>query len=1021
MSPVEAGLRFRKITVLIFVILIMAGVSGFLTVPRYEDPQFKVFIARVHTFYPGATAEQVEALVTRPLEEKIDELKDIKTVFSSSSSGVSTIYVELTDHADREKTWDDLRRKVNEVRGLLPPGVSEPLVEDELNRTSSLILHLNAPPGEKVTVLREIAENWRDVIKQVPGVEKVEVTGLPAEEVQLILDPGALAARQLSWTHLADAIQKRNVQVPGGVVREGQVALLVESSGEYVTLAEIEETIIYQRPGGAAVKVKDVAEVRLSAARTETLVETNGHPGVALTIFAREGYSVFAFEQDVMRLVGELRPDLPPRIEAVTVFNQSESIQSKFKDLWRELLLGMGAVVLVCMLGLHWRTALIVALAIPVSAAVGFGVLVALGVTMHQITIASLILALGILVDDAIVVNDNIERHLAQGSDRYTAALSGSTEVALPITTATVATVAGFFPLMLLQGNIGEFIRTLPQVVTVTMLASLAVSLWLVPAIRLWAARPSVRVKSSRTSFYHTGLLGFALERLSNWYGARLAVTLRRPWLTVISALCLSAGALVMLPFMGVQFFPYAERNEFVIDVYTTRGSSLHETAAAAREVAATVSARSGVKEVFTYIGQQAPKFYYNEITGDRGEDVAQLLVVAEDRGWQATHDLIKILQDDLAGTIPGARVMVREMEQGPPIGAPVAIRVKGDNIAQLRSLADQIADILRRTPGAMNVYDNMGPDTYTARVNSVPDLTSRWGVAERDIAHSVRLAVRGLEVSVYRDGDKLYPVVLRTSSPDGTGLAGLEELWLPSWKTGSIIPLSQVASVDVGWDTGTINRRDLERSVTVRAYPTGSTLPSSIIREASREINAIPLPPGYSIDYGGENEERNAAFASIGKLSMVVILLIYLIIAMQFYSLTKPLIILLSVYLAIAGAVLGLFLTSTPVGFMALLGIVSLSGIVVRNGIVLIDFIEHGLRHGKSLGEAIEQAGKVRLRPILLTSFTAVGALLPMAIMGGSLWRPMAVSIISGLLFSTVLTLIVVPNAYLLLTKLRR
>lgn len=1017
MGSLEAGLKYRKITLMFFITAIILGLAGFLTMPRFEDPQIKVFMAQVQTVYPGASPEQVETLVTKTLEEKINEIEEVRKISSVSASGLSSIMVEIAPESEQEKVWDKLRQKVNEARGLLPPGAEDPKVNDELNRTSCLIIQLSPPAGLPAVAIREIAEDWADSLKQVPGVEKVEVVGLPGQQVQVILDPAALAARHLSWAHLADALQKRNVSIPGGTLREGQMGLLVESSGEYRSLEEIGDTVIYQPPGGAAVKIKDVASVKFAQARHDALVKTGERPAVALAVFPKEGQSIFDVGNKVQASLKELKSGLPPGLEVTTVFDQSQSVKKKFNEMWRELLTGMVMVVLVCVLGLHWRTALLTALAIPVSAAVGFGPLALLGLEMHQLSIAALIIALGILVDDAIVVNDNIERHLLPGGDRYTAVLNGTREVALSIFTSTMATVAGFVPLMLLRGNIGEFIRALPLVVAVTMLASMAVSFWLVPIARYWSAGRGLQ--GSREKHLSSGLLGPYLDRLSHWYEARLAASLRRPLLTVAVALSASAASLALIPAIGVQFFPYAERSEFIIDVNGPKGAGLYETEALAAQVAERVKEEPGVKEVFTYVGRQAPKFYYNEMSGGRGETLAQLLVTGTEDS-KKTHLLAEKLRDELAGFVPGTRVTVRELEQGPPVGAPICIRIKGDELVRLRRLADEVAGILSQVPGTVNVHDDLGRDTYFVRVNSSPELTARWGVAEKDIAGSVRMAVDGLEVSSYRKGDKLYPLVLRTSEAGGASLANLSSLWVPSWKTGAVLPLTQVASVDAGWDTETINRHNLERVVNVRAYTDG-TLPDDIIKAASARLSAIPLPPGYRIEYGGENEERDASFASIGKLSLGIILLIYLIIAMQFYSLTKPAIILLSVFLALSGAVLGLFVTRTPLGFMALLGIVSLSGIVVRNGIMLVEFIEAGLKQGLPLAEAIREAGKVRLRPILLTAATAVCALLPMAVTGSSLWRPMAVSIISGLMFSTVLTLIVVPNVYLLTVKLRK
>lgn len=428
------------------------------------------------------------------------------------------------------------------------------------------------------------------------------------------------------------------------------------------------------------------------------------------------------------------------------------------------------------------------------------------------------------------------------------------------------------------------------------------------------------------------------------------------------------------------------------------------------------VKAEPGVLDVFTYIGQQAPKFYYNETSGNRADNLAHLVVRTE--GRSTTVKLVSKLLQELPGKFPGTRINVRELEQGLPVGAPVAIRIQGEDISKLRELADQVTGILTETPGTLNVFDDMGLDTYTLKVNSSSDYASHWGVSGKDLASSVRLAVEGLHVSDYRFNDKILPIVLRTQESNESSIEDIASLQIPSLKTGTLLPITQIASLEPGWTSAIINRKDLQRVITVRAFTDG-TLAEDIVQATSKKIKAIPLPPGYKIEYGGENEYRNDVFLDLGRISIIVVMLIYIMLSIQFHSFITPIIVMLSVFLALSGAVLGLFITGTPIGFMAILGIVSLSGIVVRNGIVLIDFIEIGLRERKSLSDSIVEAGGVRLRPILLTATTAICSLMPMAILGGSLWRPMAVSIISGLIYSTVLTLVIVPNVYLLLSNI--
>jgi len=1032
-------IQYRKVTLLFFLMAIIMGIVNIFTLKQRENPEIDLTVAMVKTVYPGASPEKVEQFVTQPLEEKIKEMSDISKLTSTSMANVSIINVEVKPDTDIKRAWDTLRQKVQAAQSELPDEADQPEVNDDLGKIAEQILHFTVNTPEELEPLRPTLDIWKKQLSTLTGVSNVDIVGLPDQEVAVKLDTAKLDTFKLPWTAVAQALQYRHDRVPLGTVNQSTQSFYVNMNKEWTTAEEVANTDILGLPNGLSLKVKDVADVQLRPKKKEVSVLHNGKPTLDLVINAAKGTDIPALQERIDQKVSELKRQLPSNVELSSLFTQKESLDHLFKELGRELLIGIAAVIVVCSMGLTFGTSWIVALAIPISITIGFIPVEMMGIDLNQITVVAIVIVLGILVDDAIVVNDNIQRRLQLGDSPAVAALEGSRDVAISILTATIATAAAFLPLYFLKGNIGSFIRPLPVVITLTLGTSMAMSLTIIPIFRRWVGERALRRAGVRFSEGVTvdgsqesspqqpkqgavreetpGLLGRPIQRLSLFYGKQIQRVLKRPLLTGIIALLIGTSSFGLLPLLGVQYFPPAEKDEMLIDFKLPTGRVFAETEYTMAKAAEWMQQQKGVVFVSAYSGRSTPRFYYSE-SDQSGIEVGQLFVKI-DLNVIHTKEVITAWREQLKAMFPDdVEITPRELEQGPPVGAPIALRISGSDLTQLRQVSSDIQNVLSGIPGAISVTDDVGTEMKTYEVKPDPAKLNLFNVNEKDLSQTLRIATEGLEVTTLQKGEDSLDVTLYAKEQTADPVESMNKMNVPK-QSGGTVSVRELGTITPGTMIKSIHHLNQTRTITIRSFAQ-DRLPDEIVKDLKAQLAQYSLPSGFTIEYGGENEERNDAFVSIGKLSIIVVLLIYIIMVMQFYSLSIPLLILSTVYLAAGGAVIGLFLTGSPIGFMALMGLVSLAGIVVRNGIILIEFIEQAREKGLPLYEAVTEAGKARLRPILLTMATAIGGLLPMTVMGGNLWRPMGITIISGLIYSTLLTLIVVPCLFVILAKWR-
>ncbi len=996
MNPARLALAYRSFTSLVVVLAILGGMIGMVLLPRQEDPDVSPPWATVVVPYPGATAQQVETLIVRPVEQRIQEITGIKNLYSYARPGAAVLVIHLEDGVDRDKAWSDLRRKASDVRSELPPEIGQIEINTTMADTVTMLITVAGPYEHG-----RLAQFGRDLqrkIEIVPAVGRVELIGVPAEEVFVGLQVRSFVHSGITPWQVVGALKEQGGVLPGGKLQMGGLSYPLEVMAGFRSLSDVQRVVVGVSEQGHPVMLMDVANVAKGIVADSPLVRSNGLPAVVVAVTARENTNITTMGQRVREIVSRFKEELPAGMDVRIIADQPAAVDKRLASLGRNLVSGMSVVVLIVAIAMGLRNALVVSTVIPVSVIISTGMMYLLGIKIHQVSIAAIIIALGMLVDNAIVVVDNINRHRQEGKGRHEAVVLGFQEVGAPILTATLTTVAAFIPLMLMSGDVGDFVRSIPQVVTISLLASLVIAATFVPLLSFWLLRDGRQYGNGAFSI----LLGV--------YSKALRSCLARPKLTVgagVLALAISLGG---LPLLGLQFFPPGDRQEIIVEVWSPRGSPLVKTDGLVGEVERMIEGMEGVDGYTVFIGRGIPKFYYNLIPVANSSNLAQFLVnVRKDAKVEEVSSRLRAGARDVEHV---GQIQVRRLEQGPPAGAAISIRIKGEDTEQLRILAAQTRQRISGIAGIVNIDDDY-TEAPQISLKVDQDRARFLGISDMDISRTVRLITDGVQVGTIFTGDRQLPVMARLITTE-QGIGGIAEVPVHRLNGGGWVSMAEVADYTMEWQLGQIIRHNGTRAVTVRSDVSGR-LTADVQREVLAAINSMSLPQGYSVQLVGENADRDTSFRSLGKAAIFAVMLIYILLVLQFNSLKQPLIVLATIPMALIGTVLGLGLTGYPIGFMALLGVVSLCGIVVNNAIVLVDFINNRRRQGYGLTESLVDGCEKRLCPVLLTTITTTGGLLPLTLSGGSLWGPLGWALIGGLSISTVLTLLVVPCLYYL------
>ncbi|MDP4098612.1 efflux RND transporter permease subunit [Paenibacillus sp. P96] len=1012
----------RKITILFFLMAVLVGAFSFMQLPRQEMPDVVVRQAMVTTIYPGAAPQKVEQTVTKKLEQRIKEVKGVGDITSTSGNGFSSILVETEDNADPETVWDEMRKKVQDAQPDLPEDAEVPVINDNLASLFIGSYAIIADSRDSLYALNSLMTTWEDQLGALDGVSNVTISGLPEQEVRIDIDTQKLQQYHLPWGQVVQAVQGRMDLVPTGDVEynDRTYQMIVKEASDPDQLNRL---LFTRTESGSPVYLSDIGTVQLTHAEADYYAYATDKPAIRIALGAETGTDVGSMNERVNAKLAELKQTLPDDVQFVTLFAQQDNVDEIFADLSRETLMAIAAVILICTLGLNLLTSSFVALAIPVSVAIAMIFLPMLGVTLNQISVVGLIIVLGILVDDAVVVNDNIERRLTDlGETPAEAAVNGTKEVAISILTATLATISAFTPLLFLSGDVGVFIKPIPIVISLAMLASMLMSLAIIPIFREWYETRRLHKRKDRTT-KPAGLLGRQIQSLTHLYSGKImAKVVKRPLFTGLAGLLIGTAAYGLILFTPIELFPESEDPHMTMNVTMPVGTSLAETDRVVQEMAGWIQQQPETEKVAYAAGGGAPQLY-SDLTGgspSEGDIYGQISVAGKEHIFDL-DETPEAWSRYFEETYPGVTITERIPRLGIPVGKPVSVRISGTETEQLQALTQQVREAIASIDGTTGITDDMGIERYALELEVNQQAMDQYQVSHADLTQTLLLLNEGLDASLFDTGSELIDIKVYLNQDTTDPNVLFQQLSVTN-TTGAQIPLSQLVEVKPSFTIQQIKHYNLERTVTVEADLEGRTA-ADAAGDVQTMLAAISFPEGYSWEIGGETSDQSEIFADLGTLSIIVVFLILVLITIQFYSITIPLIIMTTVYLAAAGGILGIFLTGMPVGFMSIMGIIALAGIVVRNGIVMIEFIEDARHQGIELEEAVIQATAARFRPILLTSLTAIVGMLPIALLGSLLFKPLAYAIIFGLLFSTLLTLFVVPSLYMLMAqyKLRR
>jgi multidrug efflux pump len=1013
MNITRLAILNNRTSFVILLFIVVAGINAYQQLPKDYDPGFIIRTAQVITFFPGASPARVESLVSNKLEKVIKELPELDFVISESRTGISIISVNVKESfKNMRPIWDNLRRKVQSAKSDLPMEAETSIVNDEFGDVYGIVLGVTAE-GFDFKELKEITDNAKDEFLKLSEVGKVEVFGVQDERVFIEYNNARLSELKLSPSQLSAQLTDRNIVIPGGSINLSNERITLEPSGNFESIDEIAKTIV-QIPGSERVLyLEEIAKVsRGYIDPFESKLNVSGVEGLVLALSMREGGNNLILGTQVEKIISQLSAIHPIGVDFSYLSFMPREVEEKVNDFASNLIEAILIVTIVMLFSLGLRTGIIVAVLIPLSMVFSILVMSWFQIGINQISLAALIISLGMLVDNGIVMSESIMVQMSQGKKNIEAAVDSANDLKVPLLVSSLTTAAAFLPIFLAESATGEYTASLFKVVTITLLCSWLLSMTMIPLLCVYFLKTKQPKQNFETAFYRN------YRRLLVWL-------IGKKWQTLLATIIVFIVSLAGLQLVPKVFFPPSDRAYFKAELELPVGATIDATQVMVNkietyiqnELATNEKRNIGVTNWVTYIGSGGPRFLLTHNPKPKSANYA--LMVINVTNPNQIDGIMKKLDSYTFNSFPDLLVKFKKIENGKPIPNPIEIRLSGTDTTKLLDLKDKIIAQMNSLTGLKSTSDNWGMPIKKLLIEINQTRARRAGVSSKDIAISLRTGLTGLELTQYREGDTVIPIIMRTVEKDRKGISKLESLSVYSQATGASVPLKQVADIKVVWEPALVIRRDRVKTITIGAQLTPQTSANEMFEKLDQWLikDQKKWPIGYFYEFGGEAESSQKANQSIVEKLPIAILIIILLLVGQFNSIRKSIIVLSTIPLGIIGVVIGLLLGQSFFGFMTLLGIISLAGIVINNAIVLLERIKIELENkNQTAVEAIIEACQKRLRPILLTTATTIMGLIPLYLGGGEMWEPMALSIMGGLLFSTLFTLGFVPVFYVLL-----
>jgi multidrug efflux pump subunit AcrB len=1006
---VEASMKYHQITLVITVILVIVGIVAIFTMPRSEDPRITVRQGLVYARYPGADEIQVEKQVTNKIEEYLfgfEEIRKAKT-HSETKEGQVVITAELNENVkDPKKFWNTLQHGLNEVlRPTLPQGVLGPVVNSDFGDVIAQMITVSAP-GRSYTEIDKYLDKLEDGIKTIPEVSKINRYGGQRQQIYITVQDEKMRQYGFDFPALATVLQTQNITGFAGDITLAANNIPIFANSRYADESSIRNQIIFSTPDGKVVRLKDVAQIERRYEDPVSFITVGDNKVMMLTVQMQPGNNIVSLGKKLAEKIDEIKRTLPSDTKVDTIVDQPSVVRERVSHFMLEFSIAIISVIIVVMLLLPLRMAFISAIAAPVSIAVTFGILNLIGIEIHQVTLAALIIVLGMVVDDAIVIVDNYIEKLGEGRPRWTAAWQSATQLMVPVFTATAAIIFAFVPLaFVLNGLTKEFIQALPVAISVALFASFLVAILLTPYLCYIFLKKGLRHPQPKHPPKRK-----ILDYLQDGYNRAVEFCFRWPKATLTTGVL----SVVLAMFLGSkteqELFPMTERSQFNMELWMKNGTDVQETARAVKKIEEAIKGDRRIVSTASFVGTSSPRFHTMYAPETPRENYAQIFIntISED----ATAQMISEYLAKFNNFLPNGYVHIRQLSLKTS-QASIEVRITGNELSDQKRVALQIGAILEKTKGTNWIRSDYQDDYFGIKAITRQDVATRLGVSNEIITQTLGGEIKGYPVSTLWEGEKPVDILLRLDIKNRSDFNGLRNLYLTT-RYNAKIPLKEVVDLQPSWHTGAIVHRNGLRTLSVLSESQLGVKAATIMAEIKPQIAALKLPDGIQISYGGEEESTNETSPRMAISLLISLVLIFLTLLFQFKNVGKVLIVLATFPLSLLGAMLGLIITGNPFGFTAFMGIISLMGIVVRNGIILVDYADELiLEHGYNIKAAALASAKRRMRPIFLTSSAAAIGVVPMILGKSPLWAPLGSVLAVGLIISMVMTLFVVPVLY--------